>query len=207
MNESPSRMKRFSQCRWKHCSTRPNSPNFTDGAPGARSLITIPREFRMTTRKDLHSPSMYGFNQNLTFRSAGKIQQYGRPAPQYSSGTIRTAASGIHFTQHVRYSDNTGELCPPEFEVWNDWGCVIIDEDPTGEFYPGQPVCPGKVLPKDDCEGKNELICLIERFWELHWDFCMTSLVRHIKFINLNWRKESPASSLVVQTQIGVKVR
>ncbi len=51
---------------------------------------------------------------------------------------------------------------PPEFEVWNDWGCVIIDEDPTGEFYPGQYVCPGKVPPKDSCEGKNEFICFIE---------------------------------------------
>ncbi len=53
---------------------------------------------------------------------------------------------------------------PPEFEVFDQWGCVIIDEDPTGEYYPGQPVCPGKVPPKDDCEGKNELICLIEGF-------------------------------------------
>ena len=53
---------------------------------------------------------------------------------------------------------------PPEFEVWDDWGCVIIDEDPTGEFYPGQYVCPGKVPHKDDCEGKNELLCLFEGF-------------------------------------------
>ena len=51
---------------------------------------------------------------------------------------------------------------PPEFEVWNDWGCVIIDEDPTGEFYPGQYVCPGKVPPKDDCEGKSDFICFFE---------------------------------------------
>jgi hypothetical protein len=53
---------------------------------------------------------------------------------------------------------------PPDFEVKENWGCVIIDEDPTGEFSPGQYVCPGKVPPKDDCEGKNELICLIEGF-------------------------------------------
>jgi hypothetical protein len=51
---------------------------------------------------------------------------------------------------------------PPEFEVWDDWGCVIIDEDPTGEFTPGETVCPGKIPPKDECEGKSDLICFFE---------------------------------------------
>jgi hypothetical protein len=54
------------------------------------------------------------------------------------------------------------DYVPPDFEVWNDWGCVIIDEDPTGEFSPGQYVCPGKIPPKDDCEGKSDFICMIE---------------------------------------------
>jgi hypothetical protein len=41
---------------------------------------------------------------------------------------------------------------------------VIIDEDPTGQFTKDQPVCPGKIPPHDDCEGKNELLCLVEGF-------------------------------------------
>lgn len=54
---------------------------------------------------------------------------------------------------------------PPTFETMENWGCVIVEEDPTGQYTPGQTVCPPPVNTQhDDCEGKNELICLIEGF-------------------------------------------
>jgi hypothetical protein len=38
---------------------------------------------------------------------------------------------------------------PPRYEVWEEWGCVIIDEDPTGKYSPGEKVCP---VTKPNCE-------------------------------------------------------
>lgn len=52
---------------------------------------------------------------------------------------------------------------PPTFETFENWGCVIVEEDPTGHYTPGQMVCPPPLNTQhDDCAGKNELVCLIE---------------------------------------------
>jgi len=50
---------------------------------------------------------------------------------------------------------------PPNFATDEKWGCVIIDEDPTGQYSPGQEICPGIVPPHDDCAGMSEAKCLL----------------------------------------------
>jgi LysM repeat protein len=50
---------------------------------------------------------------------------------------------------------------PPNFMTEEKWGCVIIDEDPTGTYAVGQEVCPGIVPPHDDCAGMSEAECLL----------------------------------------------
>ncbi len=47
------------------------------------------------------------------------------------------------------------------------WGCVVIDEDPTGKYTPGTEVCPGKdaaeaYYHQDDCGDTPEWLCLLE---------------------------------------------
>ncbi|PKN97298.1 MAG: hypothetical protein CVU42_16675 [Chloroflexi bacterium HGW-Chloroflexi-4] len=60
---------------------------------------------------------------------------------------------------------------PPNFEVMADWGCVIIEEDPTGTFQPGQKVCPPLVgESKDDCAGKNAFHCLADAMYDQAMD-------------------------------------
>lgn len=51
---------------------------------------------------------------------------------------------------------------PPDFYVPAMWGCVVIDEDPTGQYAAGQIVCPGKMPPHDDCEDTPITLCLLE---------------------------------------------
>lgn len=53
----------------------------------------------------------------------------------------------------------------PNFETTFDrWGCVVIDEDPTGNFTVGQVVCPGIIAKQAQqaCEGFS-----IDCLWEL----------------------------------------
>ena len=50
---------------------------------------------------------------------------------------------------------------PPNFETPEKWGCVIVDEDPTGQYAVGQEICPGIVPPHDDCAGMSEAECLL----------------------------------------------
>lgn len=60
---------------------------------------------------------------------------------------------------------------PPNFEVMADWGCVIIEEDPTGSFQPGQKVCPPLVgEAKDDCAEKNTAHCLLDAMYDQAMD-------------------------------------
>jgi LysM repeat protein len=51
---------------------------------------------------------------------------------------------------------------PPDFYVPDMWGCVVVDEDPTGHFTAGQIICPGKIAAGDDCPGDllDEAVCL-----------------------------------------------
>jgi LysM repeat protein len=53
---------------------------------------------------------------------------------------------------------------PPIFETDENWGCVIVDEDPTGHFATGQVVCPPPYgtmakLSSDGCEGNWDVWC------------------------------------------------
>ena len=56
---------------------------------------------------------------------------------------------------------------PPQYEIWNRWACVIVDEDPSGKYSPGQEVCPISYVEcgvNVDCKG----------FWDVlgaGWDF------------------------------------
>ena len=57
---------------------------------------------------------------------------------------------------------------PPEYEVYNRWGCVIVDSDPSGKYDSGQEVCP---LDYVEC-GKN-VECEDPGFWGMlgiGWD-------------------------------------
>jgi LysM repeat protein len=49
---------------------------------------------------------------------------------------------------------------PPIFETQENWGCVIIEEDPTGHYTPGTKVCPPPITAHNDCEGMSEVECL-----------------------------------------------
>ncbi|MFH1184649.1 MAG: hypothetical protein V1755_06370, partial [Chloroflexota bacterium] len=54
---------------------------------------------------------------------------------------------------------------PPSFYDHQMWGCVVIEEDPTGQFPSNEDyvVCPGKNVGfADPCAGKSEAICLLE---------------------------------------------
>jgi len=53
---------------------------------------------------------------------------------------------------------------PPVFETDQNWGCVIVEEDPTGQYAPGQVVCPPPLGGGDDCEGEWEPWCLLKGF-------------------------------------------
>ena len=60
---------------------------------------------------------------------------------------------------------------PPNFEVMADWGCVIIEEDPTNTFQTGQKVCPPLVAEQlDDCAGKNVAHCLLDAMYDQAMD-------------------------------------
>ncbi|RPJ26087.1 MAG: LysM domain-containing protein [Chloroflexi bacterium] len=50
---------------------------------------------------------------------------------------------------------------PPDFYVPGMWGCVLVDEDPTGKLT-GQTVCPGKPVQESDCPEDfwGEFVCL-----------------------------------------------
>jgi len=57
---------------------------------------------------------------------------------------------------------------PPSYEIRSKWACVIIDEDPSGQFSPGQEVCP---LTYVEC-GVN-MTCTDSGFWAMlaaGWD-------------------------------------
>jgi hypothetical protein len=55
----------------------------------------------------------------------------------------------------------------PQYEIWSKWACVIVDYDPTGQFSPGQEVCPMSYVEcgvNVDCDG----------FWDVlgaGWDY------------------------------------
>ncbi len=51
---------------------------------------------------------------------------------------------------------------PPTFETEENWGCVIIDDDPTNPNNVGKTVCPPPLGIQDDCEGIPEALCLLQ---------------------------------------------
>lgn len=60
---------------------------------------------------------------------------------------------------------------PPNFAVMADWGCVKIEEDPTGHYQPGETVCPPLITtPNDDCAGKNTAHCLLDFAYDTAMD-------------------------------------
>lgn len=78
-------------------------------------------------------------------------------------------ASNLSSIFDVEILENT--YVPPNFEVMADWGCVIVEEDPTGTYQPGQKVCPPLMSEHtDDCEGKNEVHCLADAMYDQAMD-------------------------------------
>jgi hypothetical protein len=56
---------------------------------------------------------------------------------------------------------------PPIFQTDDKWGCVIVDEDPTGNFAPGQEVCPPPYgtlakMNSEGCEGNWDFWCVLK---------------------------------------------
>jgi LysM repeat protein len=56
---------------------------------------------------------------------------------------------------------------PPTFETDDKWGCVIVEEDPTGHFAVGQEVCPPPYgtlakLNSDGCSGNWDFWCTLK---------------------------------------------
>ncbi len=64
----------------------------------------------------------------------------------------------------------------PNFPNWNDWGCVVIDSDPTNTYPVGSTQCPGKTKPNppDDC-GWNPLCYYKAMFTPMAsvWDYAI----------------------------------
>jgi hypothetical protein len=78
---------------------------------------------------------------------------------------------------------------PPDFLVEENWGCVIVDEDPTGTYVPTQYVCPGKISHTSDC-GDWDLGCLVKGFGE-----SLADLGNYVIF-GINAYKDEIASDL-----------
>jgi hypothetical protein len=55
---------------------------------------------------------------------------------------------------------------PPTFEAGGKWGCVIVEEDPTGTFAPGTEVCPPPygtlAKSEEECDGNWDAWCLLK---------------------------------------------
>ena len=91
---------------------------------------------------------------------------------------------------------------PPNFEVRDEWGCVIVEEDPTGKYAVGQKVCPPLVGEKhDDCAGMSEAECLALGLADaigfvydnilLAWDIMKTQVALAISH-TIPWCADSP---------------
>jgi hypothetical protein len=97
----------------------------------------------------------------------------------------------------------------PQFLDEVRWGCVIIDEDPTGTFTVGQEVCPGKYVPTNDCDGTPEALCLLKGLGNaigFVYDFFVTAyevykgeIAKGIIYIIPNCSDSSDCKSLVKQ--------
>lgn len=51
---------------------------------------------------------------------------------------------------------------PPTFETEENWGCVVIDDDPNNPANNGRTVCPPAIGSEDDCAGIPEALCLLQ---------------------------------------------
>ncbi len=92
---------------------------------------------------------------------------------------------------------------PPNFEIFAEWGCVIVEEDPTGKYAVGQKVCPPKISDsKGDCEGMTELECVatgtVNTFATIYdeilwgWELIKTEAAKLIS-MTIPWCADSPA--------------
>lgn len=59
---------------------------------------------------------------------------------------------------------------PPLFQTDDKWGCVIVEEDPTGHFSPGKEICPPPYgtlakINSTGCEGNWDFWCVLKGFY------------------------------------------
>lgn len=59
---------------------------------------------------------------------------------QYGDSDLPPMASNVPSMYEIEILEDTYQ--PPKYEIRTKWACVIIDEDPSGNFSPGQEVCP-----------------------------------------------------------------
>ena len=85
---------------------------------------------------------------------------------QYEKPDLPPLASNVPSLYDIEILEDTYE--PPTYEIRSKWACVIIDDDPSGQFSPGEEVCP---LTYVSC-GEN-ITCEDPGFWGmlgLGWD-------------------------------------
>lgn len=90
----------------------------------------------------------------------------------YETTDLPPLASNVPSLYDIEILEDTYQ--PPEYEIRSKWACVIIDEDPSGQFSPGQEVCP---LTYVEC-GVN-ITCEDPGFWGmlgLGWDMVVDTI-------------------------------
>lgn len=88
------------------------------------------------------------------------LLHYNTPAQPSEMPPLSSKFSSLYDVEILRDS-----YVPLTFDTLENWGCVVVEEDPTGQFAVGQIVCPPSTNTKhDDCEGQNELWCLVKGF-------------------------------------------
>jgi LysM repeat protein len=118
--------------------------SYPNGTPFTLHVRTIP----------LHNGSSSTAPSNVV------LMHYNTPPLPSNAPALASEHPSIYDVEILRDSYRA-----PNFEsTFDRWGCVVIDEDPTGNFSVGQVVCPGIIAKQAQqaCEGFS-----IDCLWEL----------------------------------------
>lgn len=86
---------------------------------------------------------------------------------QYGESDEPPLASDVPSMYDVEIIEDT--YIPPTYEIRTKWACVIIDEDPSGKYSPGQEVCPLTYVECGvnlDCEDSG-FLALVGMAWDM----------------------------------------
>ncbi len=86
---------------------------------------------------------------------------------QYEDPDAPPLASKVPSMYEIEILEDTYQ--PPAYEIRTKWACVIIDEDPSGHYSPGQEVCPLTYVEcgvNMDCEDSG-FLAMVGAAWDL----------------------------------------